>query len=255
MNFSFEDGVENFDETYIDDFDLIPGWRKGGDGDSGIETGWVNATHGDWICYHEAGDNYIHQTLDLLIQPGKTYILTYNALSIDDEGAEAQVLLRYGSQTLANTRIPLSDGWAEYSLSFNSDEFPSAVGQKLRILFRNVGEDETYAGFDNFRLDVIGSDVTTMTVSVDERRDLGISNKKLNLYPNPVLTNSNLNIEASGFDKIARYEIYHINGQLIFKNELFGKNNLFTANLDPGIYLIKAGDKKGFITKTFIITD
>ncbi len=250
VNFSFEEPDEGDHE---DDFGNIPGWSKGGDGDSGIEKGWIDATHGEWICYHEAYDNSIYQTLDLIIESGKTYTLEYDAIDIDNEGAKAQIRLRHGSTTIVNKTQTLNDEWTNHFTSFNADDFPSAIGQNLRIFFRNIGEDGSYAGFDNFQLSIAQSTDINNIGSTLFKRELVLENREIILYPNPVVRGSSISIQASGFAKSATYDMYDMHGKLIQQGQLNSVRHIPLENLEEGVYMLRVTDQKGFETAKFIL--
>jgi hypothetical protein len=252
VNFSFEEpGIGDFE----DDFSVIPGWNKGGNGDTGIEKGW-NPTDGDWICFHEEGDNYINQTLDHAIEAGKTYTLELDVIDLDDNGAKAQVLLRHGSTNIQNVQLALNDAWQTMTVTFDSDDYPNAIGEDLRIFFRNNGEGGSYAGFDNLRLtqsNALNNPPTSSfnSIAVGEEESI----RTVKVFPNPLSRNQSINLQIAGFEKEAVISIIDSNGRLIQRRTGDLESSISTQNLPIGLYFIKVFDKNGMKITRFVIQD
>ena len=253
INFSFEEPGSG---EYEHDFSIIPGWNKNGDGDSGVERGWGAPTDGNWLCFHNAGDNYITQTLNHVIHAGKRYTLQVDVIDLEEGGANAQVLLRYGSKIIKNARLALTMDWQTMTITFNSNDYPNAIGQPLRILFRNNGEADSYAGFDNFRLS-IASVANTRTAPIFEisNDQQSVADKKLAIYPNPIGLNQDLNIRIAGFKEEAVITVFDMTGRIRYQGNAHNNVSISTAGLSAGLYFIKIEDKLGARTTRFVVQE
>ncbi|MEO1259805.1 MAG: G8 domain-containing protein [Bacteroidota bacterium] len=253
VNFSFEEPGSGDLE---DNFSNIPGWSKGGDGDSGVEKGYGDPTNGEWLCFHEKGDNYIHQTLNHAIEAGKTYTLELDVKDLDDAGAKAQVLLKYGGTNIKNVQLPLTEDWQTMTVSFDSDNYPDAIGEDLRIFFRNNGDFDSYASFDNLRL----TQTTALSVPalpnlsiIDETPDL--PNRHLRVFPNPVLPGRELKIELLGFAENSVVTVLDVNGKIVRQTVAMETVFITTEQLSAGLYFIKVRDEAGTKTTRFVVQE
>ena len=253
INFSFEEPGSG---EYEHDFSVIPGWNKGGDGDSGVERGWGEPTDGNWLCFHQAGDNYVNQTLNHTIQAGRTYTLEVDVVDLEEGGANAQVLLRYGSRTIKNTRLALTDSWQTMTITFNSNDYPNAIGQPLRIFFRNNGEEDSYAGFDNFRLSHGAASRSNPSDTFKLQNKLQLSeNQKLTVFPNPIGQNQILTLNISGFSEDAMLSIIDVSGRMRYRGNAFNNLQIPLEDLSVGLYFVKVEDKLGTKTTRFVVQE
>ena len=253
VNFSFEEPGEG---DFEDDFSVIPGWSKSGSGDSSLEKEEEESTDGDWVCFHEAGDDYIYQTLNHAIEAGMTYTLEIDAKGLEEEEAIAQIQLRHGNTNIQELEEELSEDWQTLTVSFEADDYPSAIGENLRIFFRNNGETDTYAAFDNVRLTKT-SVATALIVSTSniDAKTVSRSSRTLKAFPNPIHQNQILQLQVTGFEPDAVISIFNANGQLLEEKSVREISNISTENFPIGLYFLKVIDKTGSLTTRFLVKE
>jgi hypothetical protein len=154
-NFSFElPGTEK-----QAGFDNVPGWSTDGPcADSGVETGWT-PTDGEWTAYLKGGDPSIWQVTERTINQGDVYELKVDA-RITWEATTLRMSLCYEKAgvrvPVATSDVALTGDMQEYTLTFQANDFPEAMGRKLGLEFANVSAaGESWLGLDNVRLDLV----------------------------------------------------------------------------------------------------
>lgn len=96
-------------------------------------------------------------------------------------------------------------------------------------------------------------DTTGITTTIKRTEQLNI---KADLFPNPCNENFNL-VFQNPLEHSATIEIFSITGQLLLTSRLQRGENKFTCNTaaySPGIYLLKASTKSGYVTKKIVVS-
>jgi hypothetical protein len=78
------------------------------------------------------------------------------------------------------------------------------------------------------------SNVINVTITGIDNIDV---DKVIKVYPNPV--SNELTIETTGTRQTVNFEMYCINGQVVFKGDFIEKTTVSTDALPPGIYLLR----------------
>lgn len=144
----------------------VPGWSSDSlPEDSGVEQNEVT-TDGSWAGFLASTDPAVWQLTDHTIGENEEFTLELDAMNTGAEATSLRFILYYDN---AGTRTPLatldgalSEEMQRYTLQFDADDFPSAIGQKIGIEINNVATG--WAGFDNVTLEY-----TKPTLDLEER--------------------------------------------------------------------------------------
>ncbi|NNC87940.1 MAG: cadherin-like domain-containing protein [Akkermansiaceae bacterium] len=148
-NFSFElPGT-----TKQQNWENVPGWSSDSLAvDSGVETG-QGATDGAWTGFLGFIDPSVWNLTDHVIGAGESFTLLADA-RITGSGDGLRLMLYYDDAgtrvTVATVDAPLTGSMQEFSLQFNADDVPAAVGKRIGVELDNVSVG--WVGFDNIRL-------------------------------------------------------------------------------------------------------
>jgi hypothetical protein len=95
--------------------------------------------------------------------------------------------------------------------------------------------------------DTYGNETLSDTVEFSIDKTTGLenitSNPKLNIYPNPVLTNATVNYTPKGED--FGFRVYNLNGQEVYNQKDIdndGEMNINLSNYKPGVYIYNTND-------------
>lgn len=133
----------------------VPGWSSDSvPADSGIEEPATAVTDGTWAGFLGSADPAVWQMTNHTIGAGEVFTLGIDAMNTGAEASSLRFILYYNNE---GTRTPLatldgtlSDAMQRYSLQFNADDYPAAIGSQLGIEIDNVVSG--WAGFDNVTL-------------------------------------------------------------------------------------------------------
>jgi len=104
--------------------------------------------------------------------------------------------------------------------------------------------------YDIVTINGCSSDPSNSIVVVLSAIDNPISNKSIEVYPNPV--SNELVIEIKGNVNRTGFEILNSTGNIVFKGSLLEKTVVQTKNFSSGLYILKLENGKTFIFKKFI---
>jgi beta-glucanase (GH16 family) len=151
VNSSFEEpGTVKYNN-----WESIPGWSSDTvAADSGVESG---GTNGAWQGFLMGSDPAVWQLTDHVLGAGETLTLTVDATVT--AGATALTMTLYydnaGSRvTAATQQVSLTSGWQTFTLIFNADAVPAAIGKRIGILLDNPSGVSDWIGIDNIRFSV-----------------------------------------------------------------------------------------------------
>jgi len=135
----------------------IPGWDS--TSDNWIEP--VSAYDGSQAAFSgELAGAYISQTTTETIEAGRTYTLTFYSNSELSSGDAVRARMVYGSTVIVSQDYGVTQSWAQKTLSFNSDDYPSSIGQTLAIELRRASGTEV-------RIDYVSLEYTGGTPDTD----------------------------------------------------------------------------------------
>ncbi|MCK4563521.1 MAG: DUF4091 domain-containing protein [Verrucomicrobia bacterium] len=123
-------------------WESVPGWSSDSPAaDSGVETG-QGPMDGTWTGFLWAEDPSVWNLTTNVIVAGEAYRLQLNAKNTGG-GSSLRIMLFYDN---AGTRVPLAtldatvgSGMDSYTLQFNADDIPAAIGSQIGIEVENIG--------------------------------------------------------------------------------------------------------------------
>jgi beta-glucanase (GH16 family) len=143
-------------------WESVPGWSSDTvAADSGVESG---GTNGAWQGYLMGSDPAVWQLTDHVLSAGETLTLTVDATAT--AGATALTMTLYydnaGSRVAAATQqVPLTSGWQEFTLTFNADAVPAAIGKRIGILLDNPSSAANWLGIDSVTFSTTSGEIDT----------------------------------------------------------------------------------------------
>lgn len=148
---------------------------------------------------------------------------------------------------------PMQSNAVIYQWYFNGDTIPGATGVDFTVTdFDNSKAgmyhfDARHPDFPDLALESHSTIIQGETVSVSE-----IAPASWSVYPNPVKRNMTVSL-MNAFDK-ATIEMFNMQGSLMYRREIAGKEKVNIQHLMPGVYtiLLKTANGKG--CKKLIIT-
>ncbi|MCB1759934.1 MAG: DUF4347 domain-containing protein, partial [Gammaproteobacteria bacterium] len=171
-NFGFEE-PNTFKQT---NWENVSGWSSDSVAtDSGVENG---SDYGSWRGYLYNVDPSVWQLTSQTISAGETYELTV-ASQYSAAAGELTMRLYYddgGSRTtITSLTTDLTWSWTDYSITFNADDNPAAIGHQIGIEFENTAGVESWIGLDDVRLSVTSATPTDLTAMATTDGGLSIN--------------------------------------------------------------------------------
>ncbi len=165
--------------------------------------------------------------IDVSYTPGDTYTVTFNVTDEDENAVEGANVNINGQDLTTDAdgmaTIDLADGDYDYTVSKTG--YLDATGT----------------------VTVAGAPVTEeVTLTLDAINE--ISNKELNIYPNP--STGLFNVEAEG-----NYEatVVNLTGQVVYQNTLSGNTVIDLSSQPAGIYFIRIKNNNNISNKRIVI--
>lgn len=152
-------------------------------------------------------------------------------------GAPVLLKLEGPAPVEVSMNTTVANEWEELTFDFAGLTGGTYTGVTIIYDLGVVGD-----GTDNFTMffddiQVVGS------VNTQDLNDLGVT-----FFPNPVTTD--LTIQSS--TKVRAVEVFNMNGQRVLDNAVMSTNNISTANLAAGTYILRVVTAEGVGTSTFV---
>jgi len=134
----------------------IPGWVcDSAVSDSGVETGYT-PTDGQWTAFLMGADPSVWQLTDYVIDAQDVFELRVDARNTW-QGTTLRIVLFYDEEGMripvAFADVTVTDAMQTFSLVFNAQDVPDAVGKPIGVELDNVtANGESWIGLDNVRL-------------------------------------------------------------------------------------------------------
>jgi hypothetical protein len=134
----------------------IPGWASDTVvADSGVETGY-GATDGEWTAFLKGADPSIWQLTNYTIEAEDVFELQVDARNTW-QGTTLRMIIFYDEEGIrlpvAFADVTVGNEMQTFSLTFDAQEAPDAVGKKIGVEFNNVTTNgDSWIGLDNVRL-------------------------------------------------------------------------------------------------------
>lgn len=130
----------------------VPGWESDGTIiDSGVESAYLSPTSELWRGFLYNQDPSVYNFCSTNIAAGQEYTLYF------DTTGRLKASFIYGSPSDRNEIVSttvLPSEWESFSLSFDSDDYPDAIGQPIGIEFLNdTPSGYSWTGIDNVRIE------------------------------------------------------------------------------------------------------
>lgn len=272
-----DDGVQNGDETGIDcggancpdcDFCSITNfndvelswdiWNDGGD-DAARSNNVVFANSGTYSFMIK--DNTSSSTIttsDLALDTKEELLISFNFITTGFNSNHQNFVLEISTD--GGNNYSLIKEW-HYLNNFNNNSrvfenvnIEGPFSDHTRIRFRcdaTGNNDKVY--IDDIQIEVCGSSdfITTSIESRDKASSLSI-----NVFPNPVLKHSNINISFRGQDEAGSLSIHNSTGQLMFTAVVDSNQDeisISTKGFEHGVYTIVFNNKRSMVTQKIIV--
>lgn len=152
-------------------------------------------------------------------------------------GAPVLLKLEGPAPVEVSMNTTVANEWEELTFDFAGLTGGTYTGVTIIYDLGVVGD-----GTDNFTMffddiQVVGS------VNTQDLSDLGVT-----FFPNPVTTD--LTIQSS--TEVRAVEVFNMNGQRVLDNAVMSTNNISTANLAAGTYILRVVTAEGVGTSTFV---
>lgn len=152
-------------------------------------------------------------------------------------GAPVLLKLEGPAPVEVSMNTTVANEWEELTFDFAGLTGGTYTGVTIIYDLGVVGD-----GTDNFTMffddiQVVGS------VNTQDLNDLGVT-----FFPNPVTTD--LTIQSS--TEVRAVEVFNMNGQRVLDNAVMSTNNISTANLAAGTYILRVVTAEGVGTSTFV---
>lgn len=152
-------------------------------------------------------------------------------------GAPVLLKLEGPAPVEVSMNTTVANEWEELTFDFAGLTGGTYTGVTIIYDLGVVGD-----GTDNFTMffddiQVVGS------VNTQDLNDLGVT-----FFPNPVTTD--LTVQSS--TEVRAVEVFNMNGQRVLDNAVMSTNNISTANLAAGTYILRVVTAEGVGTSTFV---
>jgi len=131
----------------------------------------------------------------------------------------------------------VANAWEEIKFDFSGLTGGTYTG--ITIIYENGVVGNGSADFTMFFDDI----QVEGSVSTQDLSDLGVS-----FFPNPV--SADLTIQSAS--EVQSVEVFNMNGQRVLENAVMGTNNISTAGLAKGTYILRVVTAEGVGTSTFV---
>ncbi len=149
------------------------------------------------------------------------------------------------SRSILTDLLEITYSHEVFEYGYNIDVF---VGDTCFIAFYKTDESSTSIYYIKLfieymdRIRLFSAKTNDIISSTPE-----LKNEKINLFPNPV--SDWINIKGD----LNQFQIFSLNGQLLFSEEIYGKNNRIDLSfLNPGIYIVKLIDDEEITVRKII---
>ncbi|MDA3890128.1 MAG: carbohydrate-binding protein [Salinivirgaceae bacterium] len=222
--------IEAEDYAYMDGIDTDDCSDIGG----GKYVGWTDA--GDWMVYNTE-------------IPAGSYKVTYRVASYSGLG-EIQLEKAGGGLIYANSSVNVANGWQGWDIETDNVTFSNNI-TSFAIAIPEGGFNMNWIEFETTQKSAeinINTDSETESKAI-KAKSSALFSKHLKVYPNPVTSNVNIDLDSDLYDLI---QIHDINGRLVYSQPISNeyKVSLSVDHLDKGVYLMHLlGESKGEIIR------